>query len=454
MMFPSWRLGICAAALLAGCATPPPPAPASPEPTPPAARWWTVFGDTGLDGFIERVDTSAPGVQQAAARLAQARAAARAAGAATQPLVGVSAGAGRQGGPLLNAAGDSGTLLTLGAAVSYEIDLAGRLSDGARAAALDAASRESTLRAARLLAQAEAAQHWLALRAIDGERELVDALVAVRREIVTLESGRVAAGLAPPTVLTQARVEATAAESKRFVLERRRAEATHALRVLAGGPVEAPAASADPLRLPAIPPGIPSSVLARRPDVAAAERSWQAAQLRLGIARSAGWPTLNLTASGGVASAELGDLIKSAARNWGVGLLLSLPVFDGGRRAAGVDAAAADLELAAAEHRERLLVALREVDDQLAALQALAGQSELQARLVQEATGVLEQARSRQGSGLASQREVLEARHAALREQLAERQLAEARRQATVTLVRALGGGWDGPVATAQASIR
>ncbi len=187
-------------------------------------------------------------------------------------------------------------------------------------------------------------------------------------------------------------------------------------------------------------------VLARRPDVAAAEQGLQAARARVGAAGNLWAPVFSLTAGGGQASVELGDLIKTAARSWTLGALLSLPLFDGGRREARLDAAQADLQLAAVQYREQVLVALREVDDQLSALRWLGEQAGALQATQDDADRAAALAQSRYERGLTSQLEVLEARTAAQRHRHAALQVQAARQQATVALVRALGGGWgDAP---------
>jgi multidrug efflux system outer membrane protein len=184
-------------------------------------------------------------------------------------------------------------------------------------------------------------------------------------------------------------------------------------------------------------------VLARRPDVSAAQSEILAAQARVGVAKAAWFPNISLTASGGYASPELGDLFKWSARAWGVGALLSLPVFDGGRRAAGVESAQAQLEGAAAAYRGQVLVAFKEVEDQLSALRLLDEQSEAQARAVKSAVRATQLSESRYRNGMDSQLELLDARRSELRNRRQALQVKASQYQATVALIRALGGGWQ-----------
>jgi outer membrane protein, multidrug efflux system len=168
----------------------------------------------------------------------------------------------------------------------------------------------------------------------------------------------------------------------------------------------------------------------------------QAAQLRVGVAQTAWFPDVSLTASGGFASTDLGDLFKWSARAWGVGALLSLPIFDGGRREAAVLSANAQWDAAAASYREQVLVAFRDVEDQLSALRLLTDQANAQAQAVDAATRATVLSISRYRNGYVSQLELLDARRSELRNRREALQIRTAQYQATVGLIRALGGGW------------
>jgi multidrug efflux system outer membrane protein len=195
-------------------------------------------------------------------------------------------------------------------------------------------------------------------------------------------------------------------------------------------------------QLPAIPAGIPGTVLTRRPDVSAAQNGMLAAQQRVGVAQAAWFPDVSLTATGGYASSELGDLFKWSARAWGVGALLSLPILDGGRREAGVSLASGQLDEAVARYREQVLVAFRDVEDQLSALRLLAEQAEAQSRAVDAAVRTTALSDARYRGGFVSQLELLDARRSELHNRRQQVQVRSAQYQATVGLVRALGGGW------------
>jgi multidrug efflux system outer membrane protein len=418
---------------------------AAPAEAQPRGEWWKAFSDAVLDDLVRRAAASNTDIQLAVARLAQARAAVHAANAGLLPQLGLRNSVGRQGGPLINAAGGGGTLITQAADFSYELDLFGRLKETGRAVALDAEAREGLLRSAQLLVQSEVARTYLDLRALDAERALVRSSVAAYRDTVELTQKRFGTGSVAELDVVRARSELAATESDALALDRRRAELEHALALLTGEVASSfsLAESEWSTALPVIPAGVPSTVLTRRPDVSAAQRAMQAAQARVGAANLAWFPTLSLTASGGYASADLGNLFSIASRFWAVGALLALPIFDGGRREAAQENASAELDVAFALYRERILVAFKDVEDQLSSLRILAEHEDVQARGVASASRATLLSESRYRSGLGSQLEVLDARRTELRSRRQALQVRAAQYQATVGLVRALGGGWE-----------
>jgi multidrug efflux system outer membrane protein len=195
--------------------------------------------------------------------------------------------------------------------------------------------------------------------------------------------------------------------------------------------------------LPVIPAGVPSTVLSRRPDVAAAQSTVLAAQTRVGVAQAAWFPSVALTATGGYASTELGDVFTWSARAWGIGALFALPLLDGGRREAGVQNARAELDATLANYREQVLTAFKDVEDQLSALRRLSEQADAQSRAVASAGRATVLSNIRYRNGLVSQLELLDAQRSELRNRREALHVRAAQYQATVGLVRALGGGWD-----------
>jgi len=395
---------LVAALALAGCASAPfaptaaPAAPAAfkedgaarfvdvaPAAAQPRGAWWTVFADPVLDDLVQRATASNTDVQQAAARVLAARALLRDAQADLLPQVGASVGASRatvQPG-LSQFPGQAANLGTAGFSASWEPDFFGKLTKTKNAAALDAKSREAALQSARLVVQSDVAQAYFELRALDAERDITRQTVAAYADTLRLTERRYQAG--DVAELDLARVQA---------------------------------------------------------EVAAAQLAMQAAEARAGVARLAWFPDVALTANGGYASTDLGDLFKWSARSWGIGALLSLPVFDGGRREAGVQTANAQWDIAAATYREQVLVAFRDVEDQLASLRLLADQAGAQKVAVDAAARATRLSDARYRNGLVSQLELLDARRSELADRRVAVQVRAAQYQATVGLIRALGGGW------------
>ena len=459
---PARLTGLVMALVLAGCASVPAIDPAALPATPaafkeadgrfttaapaeaqPRGEWWRAFADPVLDGLVDRAARDNTSIQAATARLAQARALLRGVDADRGLQVGLGAGVTREAPA--GARGAAGTLASVGANLSYEVDLFGRLSRATDAASLDAQAREALLQSTRLLVQADVAQTYLALRAVDTERALVRDTVEAYRNTLRLTERRVQAGDVAELDAARVRTDLASTEAEALALDRRRAQLEHALAVLVGEPASnfSVGDKVQAIALPQVPAGVPGTVLARRPDVSAAMKQLQAAQARVGVAQAAWFPSVSLTASGGQASPEVSDLFKWSARAWGVGALLSLPIFDGGRREAGVQGARAQFDEALAAYREQVLVAFKDVEDELAALRLLEAQSEAQARAVASASRATALSESRYRNGLVSQLELLDAQRSELRNRREALQVRSARYQSTVALVRALGGSWE-----------
>jgi multidrug efflux system outer membrane protein len=467
-----------AAALLAGCAaTVEPPAhrlPAAPmvfksaavpaaasdaagadTPRMPAdGAWWQVFGDPVLNDLVSSAERGNTSLAAAAARVAAARAVLGAARAQGRPQLQASASAGRQGGPLVNAAGSEGTLLTAGVQLAYEADLSGRLAASQDAATLDAQARDSLLRSARLLVQAEVAHTYLALRATDAERALARRNLQAWQQTLQISEARLQQGGLSELAVQRLRAEVQGTQVDTLALQRRRGELENTLALLLGDVASGfvlPELAGWAPAVPAIPHGIPSDVLVRRPDVAAAARQLQAAHARRTGAERAWWPSLVLTASGGQASALLADLMRTSMRAFSLGALLATPLLDGGRRAADAAQAQALEAEALAHSRQSVLQAFKDVEDQLLALQVLALQADHRAQASAAATRAAAMQNARWRNGVGSHLELLDAERTAWRSQAAVLQTQVERAQATVGLIRALGGGWGEPANATEA---
>ena len=412
---------------------------------PEHGHWWQVFDDPVLDRLVLRAMAHNTNIDLTSAQLSRARALLRAADAGRLPQAQLRASAGRQGGPLVNAAGDEGNLFMGALSLAWEVDLFGRLNHARQAASLDVATRQSLLREAHLLVQIDLVRGYLAVRALDAERRLAQTLADDVRALVLIAERRFSNGQLSAVAVARARLDGAAAEAELPDLDWRRDTLEHALALLLG---ELPMEFSLPpepveLAVPNIPSGVPGSVLIRRPDVAAARDAMLAARERVGLAASAGTPALSVSASGGLAASGLGALLAVSARTWGLGMLASVPVFDGGRRDSGVQVARADFDAAQAQYRARYLGAMRDVEDQLSAVRALAAQASVVGLSVNIARQVREITDMRRRQGMVSEMEQLNARTDHLRRQREGLQIQSAQLQASVTLVRALGGGWE-----------
>lgn len=409
----------------------------------PRGDWWTAFEDPALDALVSRAITENTQAQVAAARVAQARALVRATNSERLPQLGIGAGAARiaeagAGGAALNA-------FSAGLGLSYEADLFGRVALATRAAREDAEAAEALRQSTLLLVQADVAQAYLALRALDGELQLVGESLEAYRSTLRLTERREAAGDVAELDVARIATEVAATESEALALKRERAVLENMLAVLVGAVASEfeVAPRTEEAALPVIPRGVPSTLLTRRPDVAAAQQALLAAQTRVGVAKAAWFPTISLTASGGYASTDIGDLFNWPARAWDIGAAIAAPLFDGGRRKAGVELARAELDEAVALYRKQVLDAFRDVESQLVSLQLLQQQSEAQQRAVGTAMHATALSDTRYRNGYVSQLELLDAQRSELRNRRTAVQVRGAQYQATVQLIRALGGDWS-----------
>lgn len=357
----------------------------------------------------------------------------------------------------MNEAGSDGALYGVNASLVYELDLSSRQAGRLDAANHDASARAARLVDTRLLVSAELARDLFRLRALDRELVLVRDAAASQARTLELTEHRRTSGLGSELDAARAAAELAEARAEEAVLLRRRELTEHAIAVLVG--IASSRFTVPPthgaVRLPAIPAGIPATVLARRADISAARSALTAAQARAGIARSAWLPNLSLTAGGGVASSALGELLRSSARAWSLGALLALPLFDGGRRRAEIEVADAEVAAQAEAYAERVLIALREVEDQLSALRRLAEEAAVLEGAIANAKRTVELAASRYRAGVASQLEVLDAQRGELRIRRRALGVQASRQLATVGLIHAIGGGWSTPAAvTPLASAR
>lgn len=455
-------LTLIAAALAAGCGSVGPdherPAVSLPAAYPqattaeapaPAPDWWRGFGDAELTRLVERALAANADIAQAAARVEQAEAALREATGARWPTLDAQAGATRsQVGEAVpsNTSGRAltGNALRAGLSAAYEIDLFGRLrraDEAARAQLLASQAARDTL---RLSVASLVVQGWLALRALDEQIDATRLVLKTREDGVRLVRLRLQAGTTSRLEAEQADILRADAALQLRELQRQRALAQSQLAMLTADPALelAPGALRNAALPEPPPPGLPSALLERRPDVRAAEQQLVAANAQIGIARAAMFPSISLTGALGHESVELADLLKAPARLWSLGVGLSLPVFDGGRRAARVDQAGARQREAVAAYQGAVASAFRDVADALAALRAATDSAAEVGARAAAAERAQALARARFDAGYSGYLEFLDAQRTATAAQLDLVRNRQARGAATAQLVQALGGGW------------
>ena len=408
-----------------------------------AGRWWALFGDAQLDALMPQVDVSNQNLAQAVANVAQAQALLRQQQAALWPTVGASASANRAGGQD-TATTHSGSV---GLNVSWAPDLWGKLGDAARAQGASVQASQADLAAARLSAQGSLAQAWFALREADAEMALMDDIITGYERSAKITQNRYDAGIAARTDALQAQSTLENARASRVALQRSRALSEHAIALLVG---RAPADFSLPVApwidtVPAIPAGVPAELLLRRPDVAATERAVAAANARIGVARSAYFPQLTLSGGIGSSGSNLLDAISAPKMLWSLGVALAQVVFDAGARTAAVDQAVAAHDGATAAYRQAALSAMKDVEDQLTGLQTLAEQVERTRAAAAAAAGAEQRILNSYQAGLSAYTDVVTAQATALNARRAVMQLQLQRQQSAVSLVQALGGGWQAP---------
>jgi multidrug efflux system outer membrane protein len=426
------------------------------EPAESLARgeWWKAFAEPTLDRLEEQAAAANQNLQAGLARLAQARAVQANARAALFPQIDIGAGATRQRpspaaqGLPADAASTPLTLWRAQASVAYEADLFGRVSSGVDAAAAGTQQREALFHSLQLAIQADVAQAYFSLRELDALAALYTDTVTLREQSLQLIQRRFDAGDIGELELARSRTELASARAEAFGIARQRAVAEHSLAILLGAAPADFALPPQPLNRVSlqVPPGLPSALLERRPDIAAAERAMAAANARIGTAHAAFFPRLSLTGALGYESAELGDLFKWGSRAFVmgplVGTLVSLPIFDGGARQAGLDQANAAYQEEVANYRQTVLQAFKEVEDNLAHLRLLNEQMQAQDEAVHSARQAAKLSQIQYREGSVSHLNVIDADRSVLQQQRVSVQLDAERARATVSLIRAIGGGW------------
>jgi NodT family efflux transporter outer membrane factor (OMF) lipoprotein len=411
-------------------------------------NWWELFGDPDLNALEQQIDVSNQTLKAADARFAQARALFRATRASLFPTVDVLPSAvraepsgNRPASNVHQAAND----FVLPVDVSYEADVWGRIHTAVSASRAVAQASAADLETARLSLHAELAVDYFALRGADRDRQLLDAAVVSFEKALELTQNRFQGGIASQADVAQAETVLETTRAQAVDVAVRRASLEHAIAILVGKPASALTIAVMPMSgaPPAVPAVVPSALLERRPDIAAAERRVAAANAQLGVATAAFYPRLLLSGAAGFESSPLGSLLTGTSSFWTIGPALIVNVFDAGRRRAVSDQARAAQDEATAVFRQAVLVAFSEVEDQLAALRILDQEATIQRRAVDAAERSLVQATNRYRGGLASYLEVTSAQTAALVNQLTAVGILTRRMAASVLLMKGLGGGWQ-----------
>lgn len=421
--------------------------PAAPADALDRGPWWQLFGDADLNALVAQVEVSNQNVAAAVAAYAQARALVREQRASLFPSVTLDGSARRSGGGASNGVANS---VQLGVGASWEPDLWGRLGRSVESAQASAQASDADLAAARLSAQGELATNYFSLRDADTEIALVRSTVDGYARALAITQNRYDAGIAPRTDVLQAQTQLANARADLASLVNQRAQLEHAIAVLVGkAPAEftLPAATWN-MAVPAVPLVVPSELLQRRPDIAAAERAVAAANAQIGIQRSAYFPSLTLSGSFGNSGSRVADLFGASTTLWSLGLSVAQTIFDAGATRARVEAAEASRDAAVARYRQTVLTAFQAVEDQLSLTRALAEQAGLR-RAASEAADLTEQQLlNRYKAGQVSYTEVVAAQASALSARRTLSQLAANRQAAAIALIQALGGGWHAPSST------
>jgi NodT family efflux transporter outer membrane factor (OMF) lipoprotein len=413
------------------------------------AKWWEIFGDQQLNGLEEQVDASNQSLKAAEAKFRQARAMIRFNQASlmptitTQPtVIGQHISAAQS--PVVGG-GQSSANLTLPFDLSYEVDLWGKIHKQVEAAKEEFQATAADLQTVRLSLHSELAYDYFELRSLDSQKKVLDDTVVAYQKALDLTSNRYEGGLSPKSEVAQAETQLETARAQDIDTGVMRAQYQHAIAVLTGQPPETFELSTEPLKLkpPVIPTGVPSELLQRRPDIASAERRVAEANAQIGIARAAFYPSLTISAAGGFQGGSLVNWLIWPSRFWGVGPSLGQTLFDHGRRQATSDAAAASYDATVANYRQTALTAFQEVEDNLAALRVLSNESKTQRDAVEAAEESLALSTNRYKGGLVTYLEVITAQSIALANERSEVDILRRRMDASVLLIKALGGGWN-----------
>jgi multidrug efflux system outer membrane protein len=420
-----------------------------------SVEWWRLYRDAGLDQLIDTANQSNQTLRQAVARIDEARALARIAASYRYPTVTGNAALARQrtspnrastftGQPVGTSATFNDWLVPVD--LSYEIDVFGRVRRSLEAARAAALASEDDAAVVRLTVQTDVAQYYYTLRLLDAQSGILTQTVAAYREQVRVMSVQVKTGLTSPIVLTQAQAQLQATLAQQADVDRARADEEHALAILCGQPAPSFTVAANPLGdsvPPTVPPGLPASVLSRRPDVAEAEQIVVVANAQVGVATAELYPTFSLTGGAGFESAAADSLFAWQSRLWSIAAGLTAPLFNGGRLRANLDATKARYQEMVGAYVNQVLIAYGDVEDALTDLHALTSEVASLRDAVAASQEYLRLAQVQYQDGLVDYLTVVDAERTLLANQLAFTQALNLQMSASIHLIKALGGGWQ-----------
>jgi NodT family efflux transporter outer membrane factor (OMF) lipoprotein len=404
--------------------------------------WWQLFNDPILNDLQKHLIVGNENLKASAAQVQVARAALATSRSATRPAVGATAGI-SQG---VNTGGATpSTTNSIGASASWELDLWGRLSGAVNSAEARFQASSADLAAARLSMQALLTQSYFSLRSTEAQSALLERSVTAYQRSLVLTQNRYSGGVASAADVAQATTQLRSTQAQMVESKSSRAQLEHAIATLLGKPVAAFSLSSTATlpQAPLAPAQLPASLLERRPDIAAAERRVAAANAQIGVAQSAWFPAITLSANAGFRGADLLELISAPNLFWSLGPSLAMAIFDGGARRAAEDSARANTELAAANYRQTVLTALQEVEDNLVVAASLEEEAVLQSDALKAAERNLEITNNQYTAGTVSYLNVVTAQATALS---AERTLLDVRNRrlaAIAVLLKNIAGRWD-----------
>ena len=428
---------------------------AAPADTLTRGPWWTLFNDPVLTQLAPQVAVSNQNVAAAAAAVEESWATVREQRAAFFPTLSADLGVTRSGvgghtssssGTTVSSGGSSGNRFSLGLSASWEPDLWGRIANTVSAAKASAQASEADLANATLSAQTTFVTDYLSVREADAEIATLDATITGYQRALTITQNRYNAAIAPKSDVLQAQTTLANAQADLAALQQQRAQFFHAMAVLAGQPPATftlPAGDWNSTTVPAIPVGLPSDLLQRRPDIASAERHVEAANANIGVARAAYFPSLTLSGSAGQGASRLGDLFNASSFAWSLGASLAETIFDGGARTARVEEAQAAWKQTVAQYRQTVLTAFSSVEDQLSAAASLEQQQSLRKEASQAADQTEQILQNQYRQGLVAYTDVVTAQASALSARRALMQVTLSRQTSALQMISALGGGWS-----------